>query len=69
MLSDVEENHTPSVMREDDEDEQDSERYGRDSEEVDGNEILRVVDQEGPLGLRRWLHVLDHVPRHRRLGH
>ena len=44
----VEMHHSASVMGEDQKDEQDLETDGRDSEEIDGYQVLDVIIQERP---------------------
>jgi len=44
----VEMHHSASVMGEDQKDEQDLETDGRDSEEIDGDQVLDVIIQERP---------------------
>jgi len=44
----VEMHHSASVMGEDQKDEQDLETDGRDSEEIDGDQVLEVIIQERP---------------------
>ena len=69
MLGDVEVEKTPSVMSEDDDDEQDSEARGRYGEEVDRHHLGEVVRKECTPGLgRRRLPPPWNVLRDRGLG-
>src|SRR2546428_9639425 len=53
MLGHVEMNHAPAVMSQHHQHKQDSERGGRNGEEVDRDQILYMVVQESLPGLRR----------------
>ena len=55
------------MMRQDHEDEQHLERHRGHGEEVDGDEGVHVIGQEGAPGLRRGLPEAYHVLGHRRL--
>ena len=68
MLGDVEVQDASSVMEEDDDHEQDTESDRRHGEEVDGDEVLDVVTEEGLPGGTGWLPMTDHVLGHGRLG-
>ncbi len=52
MLGDVDMSEHPPIMAQDDEGEQDPEGGGRNSEEVDGDDLTNVVVQEGSPRLR-----------------
>ena len=68
MSGDVEVDEVTSIMTEHDESEQDAERRRRNGEEVDSDDVLDVVVQEGAPS-RRWrLARTDSVSVHRRLG-
>jgi hypothetical protein len=66
-IGDVEMDHASPLMRQDHEDEQHLERHRGHGEEVDGDEGLDVIGQEGAPGLRRGLPKAHHVLGHRRL--
>jgi hypothetical protein len=52
MLGDVEVDHPPAVVGEDDKDEEDTEASGGHGKEVDGGQVPDVVGEERPPGLR-----------------
>ena len=53
MLGDIEVEDAPAVVGEHDEDEQNAQARGRNSEEIDGDEVPDVIGQEGAPRLRR----------------
>lgn len=62
-------NRTSPVMVENHEDEQELERNRWNDKEICRNQVLSVIPEKGPPGLRRWLPVPDHVFRDRCLRH
>jgi len=69
MFGDVEVDDAPAVVGEDDEDEEDAEACGGNREEIDGDQVLDVVGEEGAPGLRRGRAPLGEQPRDRALGY
>jgi len=67
IRGDVEMQDAPSVMSQDQEDEEDLIPHGWYDEEVDGRDVSDVILQEALPGLRRRLPLTDHVFRNRRL--
>src|SRR5215471_20966002 len=60
--------NTPTVMREDDEDIQHTQLYGRNREEVDRDHLANVISKERHPGLRRLSRLLGHQARHGPFG-
>ena len=53
MLGDIEMNNAPAIMSQNKKHVEDLEGHGANHEEVDGNQLVDVVFQEGPPGLGR----------------
>jgi hypothetical protein len=68
MLGDVEVDDPPAVVSEHHEDEEDAEASGRHGEEVDRDQVLDMVSEERPPGLRGAGAVLRHEAGHGALG-
>jgi hypothetical protein len=68
MLRHIKVNHTPTVMSQHHQDEQDPKGSSRNGEEIDRNQILDVVVQESSPSLGRGLPVLRHEAGNRALG-
>jgi len=69
MLGDIEMNNAPAIMSQNKKHLEDLESHGGNHEEVDGNQLVDVVFQEGPPGLGRRLPMPHHIFRDRRLRH
>jgi len=64
MVRDVEVYDLTTIVTKHDEDEQNSEGCRRQCEEVDGHQILDVIVEKAPPGLRRWSSMPNHVLRY-----
>jgi len=68
VCGDVEMQHAPPVVGEDDEDEEDLEGCRGNGEEIYRDQVLEVVLQKGSPGLGRWFQSLRHPARDSALG-
>jgi hypothetical protein len=69
MLGDIEVEDAPAVVGEHDQDEEDAQARAGDSEEVDGDQVSDVVDEERPPGLGRRGGPLREQPGDGAFGH
>jgi len=69
MFGDRHVHDSSTVVREDDEDEEQPERDGRHDEEVGGHDLAGVIGQKRAPALRRSTQMPSHALRHGRLTH
>ena len=60
-------NDSPSMVMENQEEDEDAEVHSRDCEEIDRRDLGGMVGQEDAPSLRGWLATANHVLRHRQL--